>query len=128
MTSTDTQIGGREHHRHRRLADVVLVSHVSPLIRRYWQYESDCGRRPRDVTGALPDRRKFLQLSRIGDDDEVPRLAVLRRRRPPAGLSDPVQIVFRYRLRLVLPYVAPGTYRIPRFHRISPSSAPANCS
>jgi hypothetical protein len=53
MTGTDAQVGGRKHHRHRRLADVVLVCHVSALIRRFRQDERNRCRRAGDTPGAL---------------------------------------------------------------------------
>ena len=126
MAGADAQVGGRDHHRHRGLADVVLVGHLPAFTRRHRQDECDGGRGTGDMTGALPDRGKFLQLSLIGDDDKVPRLAVLRRRRPPSGLGDTVQVVFRHRLRLVLPHIASGTNRIPGFQLAAPSCVPAS--
>src|SRR5271167_3257376 len=54
MTGADAQVGGRDHHRHRGLTDVVLVGHLPALTGRYRQDERDRGRRPRDMTGTLP--------------------------------------------------------------------------
>jgi hypothetical protein len=68
MAGPNAEVGGRDHHRHGGLTDVVLVGHLPALTRRYRQDESDRSRGTRDVAGALPDRRKFLQLSRIGND------------------------------------------------------------
>jgi hypothetical protein len=45
------------------------------------------------VSGALPDAGQPLQLGAVGDDDEVPRLPVAGRGRPPAGLEDAVEVV-----------------------------------
>ena len=87
VSGPDLEVGRRDHHRHRGLPDVVLVGHFPAFNGRYRQHEGDSGRGPGDITGALPDGRKFLQLSLIGDDHKVPRLTVLRRRRPPTSAS-----------------------------------------
>src|ERR1700761_6692873 len=91
VAGADPQVGGRYHHRHRGLTHVVLVGHLPAFTGRYWQDEGDRGRGPRDVTGSLPDGGKLLELVPVGDNHEVPGLAVFRRRRPPPGLSDTVQ-------------------------------------
>jgi hypothetical protein len=67
MAGADTEVGCRDHHRHRGLPDVVLVGDSAALTRRYRQDESGRGRSARDAARALPDRRKFLQLSMIGN-------------------------------------------------------------
>src|SRR5690242_450204 len=121
MTGPDPQVGRGDHHRHRGLADVVVVGDYPTLVGRHGNRDGNRGRGPGDVAGAPPDRGQLLQLVGLGDDDEVPRLAVLRRRRAPAGFGDAVQVVGRYRLRLVLPHIATCADRVPSFHLV-PSS------
>src|SRR6478609_5806692 len=52
----------------------------------------DRGRRAGHVAGAPPDPGQLAELPTVGDDDEIPRLPVLRGRGPAARLQDLVQV------------------------------------
>ena len=85
MAGADTEVGGRDHHRHGGLADVVLVGDSAVLVGRFRNHERDRGGGASDVARALPDRRKFLQLSMIGNGRRPrgSRLAVASNIAPP---------------------------------------------
>ena len=82
----DAEVGGGHRHDN-SLAEVVLIDELSALIGRHRNHPGDGGRGRRDVARALPHSRQFAELIRIGDDQEVPGLAVRRRRRSPTGLG-----------------------------------------
>ena len=80
MAGADAEVGGRDHHGHRGLAQVVLIEELASLIGRHGGNQRDSRRSRRDVPRALPHGGQFLQSLRIGDDHEIPGLAVRRRR------------------------------------------------
>ena len=75
--------------------------------------------RARDVAGALPHRGQLGQLLAVGDDDEVPLLAVRRRRRAPPGLEDAIEVGRLDRLVGVGPHVAAGPDGVPCLHALN---------
>jgi len=76
---TLAKVGGFEHHGHRRLPQVVLVEQLPSLIGRHRGNQRNRRRSRRDMPRALPHRGQRLQSLRIGDDHEIPWLAVRRR-------------------------------------------------
>jgi len=79
MAGADAEVGGLEHHRHRGLAQVVLIEELPSLIGRHRGNQRDSRRGRRDMAGALPHSGQFLQPIPIGDNHEIPGLAVRRR-------------------------------------------------
>jgi hypothetical protein len=106
VPGSDAQARGHNHHAHRRLPEVVLQQVLLPPLRGDGRDERD-GRRGRgDVLRPAPHLRQLGQPAPIRDEHEVPRLPVLRRRRPPAGLQDALEVVIGQRLCAELADVA----------------------
>ena len=116
MAGADSEVGGREHHGHRRLTEVVLEPVSVELVGGFGRDKGDRGRRLGDVAGVLPDLGQPRELVAVGDDDEVPRLPVARRRGPAAGLEDLVEMVRRQRVCGKAADVAPGSDGVPGLH------------
>ena len=93
VAAPDPQVGGDEHHAHRRLSEIERerLARVGVLRRR--RQQGDRGRRAGDVGGPLPQRGHPFQRRALGHDDEVPGLLVHRGGRPPTRLDDPVEVV-----------------------------------
>src|SRR5581483_3532901 len=116
MAGADAEIGGHEHHRHRRVPQVVLQEAAPALVLRDRRDDRDRGGCTGDMPGSLPDARELSQLLAVGHDDEVPRLPVLRRRRKPAGLQDPPEVGLAHRPRVELTDVSARPQRVPGLH------------
>ena len=76
MTGADAEVGGLDHHGHCRLAQVVLIEELPPLIGRHRGNQCNSRRSRRDMARALPHSGQLLQPIRIGDKHEIPGLAV----------------------------------------------------
>jgi DNA-binding SARP family transcriptional activator len=70
----------------------------------------------RDELHAEPRRDLVAELIEVGHQHEVPRLPVLRRRRQPARLEDPRQLLLADRPGRELPHIATRPQRLPRLH------------
>jgi phytoene dehydrogenase-like protein len=116
VAGADAQVRRGQHDRVGGLAEVVLVHHLGALVLGVREDERDRRGGARDVPRALPDRRQRLELLRVGDDDEVPVLPVARRRGPPAGLGDPVEIGGGNGVLRVRAHVPPGADGVPGLH------------
>jgi hypothetical protein len=90
VTAADTEVGGGERHRHDRLAEVKLGP-VELVVGRRPDHDDGRGRLG-DVRGPAPHPGQRAQLLAVGDEDEVPRLPVLRGGGPAARLEDLVQV------------------------------------
>src|SRR5664279_2456512 len=76
MAAPDAEVRGGQHHCHCRLSQVVLIHRPIALGRRFRQHKDNGRLGYGQVAGADPDRRQLLQLIRLGNEDEVPLLAV----------------------------------------------------
>ena len=119
MPGADAEVGGREHDRVGGLADVVLVDDAAAFVRRFGQDKRDGGRGAGDVPGAPPDRGQLAQLGAVGDDDEVPVLAVGRRGGAPAGFEDAIEVGPGQGIVSVGTDVAARANSIPGLHMLS---------
>lgn len=72
------EVSGGNRHRSSCLPEVVLVDELGAFVGGFGDNQRDGGRGGGDVARSPPHRRKLLELSSIGDDDEVPVLAVRR--------------------------------------------------
>src|SRR5215831_2365630 len=68
------------------------------------------------MTRAGPGRGEFAKLVALGDQDEVPRLPVLRGRRPAPGLEYLIQVRRRNRAVGEGPHVTAGCDGLPGLH------------
>jgi hypothetical protein len=93
VARADAQVGCSNSHLERRLAEVVLDQPVPPGIIGDWRNDHDRGRGPRDVSGGFPHERQLLEVGLFGDEDEVPRLGVGRRRGAAPCFKDAVEVV-----------------------------------
>src|SRR3954451_19161000 len=119
VPGADAQLGRGDHHERGRLADVVADA---PGLLVVWLLgdQGDGRRRAGEVRAAPRPRLGQLdELLAVGDDDEVPRLPVRRRRRPPAGLEDALEVVAGDRLVGVLAHVAARPDDVPGLHAAS---------
>src|SRR4051812_17859176 len=116
MTRSDPEIGGRKHDVRRGLTEVVLEPGAMPIILGHGSDQRDRRGRPGYVAGTLPYLREFDQVVAVGDNDEVPRLPVVRRRGPPSRFEYSLELVAGYRFIAKLAHVTTRPDRIPRLH------------
>src|ERR1700759_187910 len=76
MAGADAEVGRRDHHRVGGLTKVVTVNDLHAPVGRLGDAQHDRGRRLGDVAGALPGLRQLGELLGVGDEDEIPVLAV----------------------------------------------------
>lgn len=128
VPATYTKVGRRQHHRHRRLAKVVLVNRADALI--FWQLEKKHHRRlgRGEMMCACPNRRQLLQLRGIRHKHEVPWLPVHRGRRSPSRLENSLEVLGRNGPVLIGTNVAPSSDCVPGLHAFEDilASPPAN--
>src|ERR1700744_3257416 len=122
MAGGDAHMRGRGHHGGGRLPEVGIVDEAGAVVVGLGDDQRDRRGGPGDVPRAAPYLGQLAELIRIGDDDEIPVLAIRSRWRPPACLRDPVEVGGRHRAGLVAAHVAPGADGIPGLHGgVSPS-------
>ncbi len=94
LAAADAKARRCDHHLHRRLAhietiEVRLVTFSSP------QNDRDYGGSAGDPAGSLPHSSELLLRVGVGDDDEVPPLAVASRWCSPCCLENLMQMLVR---------------------------------
>src|SRR5918999_2038726 len=116
MPAADPKIRGSEHHRHRRLAEVVLDRRGGASVIALRGQEGDGRRRGGDMACPPPDLREGLELLAISAHYEVPPLAVASRRGAASGLQNPVQVLLGNGPVGVHPDISTRPNRIPCLH------------
>src|ERR1700733_10878713 len=127
MTAADPPIGSGDHHLHPGLADVEAIALAGPRLLLVRDYHRDRGSCVRDMAAPGPDFGELTEHLAVGDDDEVPRLMVLRRRRDAAGLEHTVEVLVGDRSVGELADVAPSGDGIPGLHLQPPHWWPVIC-
>ena len=118
VTAAYTEVGRRQHHRHGRLAKVVLVNRADALSFGLLEEEYHCRFGRGEMMSACPNPRQLLQLRGVRHKYEVPRLPVRRGRRSPSGLKDSLEVLGSNGPILIGANIAPSSDRVPGFHAL----------
>ena len=125
VSRADAEVGRGDHHRHRRLAGVVLGAVALAGVICARQHERHRGRRAGHVPGPLPHLRQLAQLVSVLHHHEVPRLPVARGGSPASGLEDAIELLGRQRPVREAAHVAPCSDRLPGVHSDRSRHSPA---